>query len=89
MQAVQTRKFYRKSGVVYNVRMPQEKRDARVTIFVTQEAKATAQAIAKAKTTDTIKWSETDVWEAAVLAYAKQKDVREALANATKTEEGS
>jgi hypothetical protein len=88
MQAVQERKFYRKSGVVYNVRMPQEKRDARVTIYVTKEAKTLAQSIAKARTTENVKWSETDVWEAAVLAYAKQKDVREALANATKTGKG-
>jgi hypothetical protein len=89
MQVAEKRNFYRKSGVDYNVRMPQEKRDARVTIFVTQEAKATAQAIAKAKTTATVKWSETDVWEAAVMAYAKQKDVREALAKASKPKENA
>jgi hypothetical protein len=68
--------------------MPTPQRPERVNIKVTKSAKDLALAIASAMSTEEVKWKETDAWEQAIAYLATRKDVREALANATKTGEG-
>ena len=72
--------LYRGSCVGYNAPMPKVKRPKRVTIMVTEQTKALAQAIAAAMNSESVKWTETDSWEQGVLLLATRKDVREALA---------
>jgi hypothetical protein len=63
--------------------MPRVKRTKRVSLLVTDEAKALALRIAAAMTSDAATWSETDVWEQGVLYLARRADVKTAMEAAT------